>query len=137
MMNDGSGGGRETGEPLADAGRLLRMHRRRLEQIRAEQARLGQREWRELFRQMEQVLRQICGNARLMADPETQRIIQRMLAAPDMEALNFEFRLLADRLSEMAGVPKSTPGMTARSSDSQGLALCEHRPANGRLRLRL
>lgn len=126
----------ESASPVLDGRRLLRVHRRRLEQIRAEQARLNDESWRNLFRQLEHVLRRVFSNPRLMADAEIDRICRRMMRSADMETLTFELRQLAERLTEIAGArPVAICAGRTGPDDSKGPA--ELRQPNGRMRLRL
>ena len=138
MTHDGPDTGpHNPGEAQPDLRQLLRRYRRQLDQIRADQARVSEQQWSDLFRQIELILRQIFSNPRLVADPEIDRIGQRMLVAPDMEALNFELRLLAERLGEMLGTATGKASPARSADDSRGLVDSEQLRPNGRMRLRL
>ena len=121
-----------------DTARLLRVSQRRLAQIRAESLQRGEREWRELSRRIEQVLRLVYESPRLMADREIDQIWRRMLVATNLGEFNFDLRCLAERLGEIAGVPVSGGmGMSGERGSLQSEKIGGDRPVNGRLRLRL
>jgi hypothetical protein len=115
MTDRGPGDGK-----LTDARQVYLESQRRLEQIRSEMARAGEREWRDLFGRMHMVLRAIHGNRRVMADAESYRILSGLCRAGDLEDLNHELKQLAERLVVLAESPLEGGGQEASGRPSGG-----------------
>lgn len=140
---------RETDRSARDpksAAAIYAANKRRLQRIRAEAARTGEHEWRGLFRFLETVLRQIHANRRIMDDPVSRKHVMNIANAADLEELNFELKVLAERLNRLAnesGDDASRP-LTGDPDPSTGAADgrvaaggAGHPPTAGRRHLRL
>lgn len=100
----------------------------------------GEAQWRDLFQKMAQVMREVCASRKVMADAEAHRIVANLARAAGLDDLNYELRLLADRLAELSGVSGTGRGPGRLGVSSNTLVEQEklqQAPIGGRLHLRL
>jgi adhesin HecA-like repeat protein len=87
---------------LVDGAALWMANQKRLARVKAEMARVGEKELRDFFHRLTVMLTDVFGNPKIMDDPEAQQILANILGTTDFEILNYELSQLSDRLAILA-----------------------------------
>lgn len=83
-------------------------------------------------------MRAVYANGRVMRDPESSRIIERLRHCRDLEAYHYDLQCLSHRLAEIAGQARPLPSVADAGSQASAV---DGKPGTlsvaGRMHLRL